>query len=302
MWVILELAKMGGYSIKHLQNNIKSYRSGGSGNIISRPILPIKITPELESIIIHLFCDGQAGDHTPSYYQKNEIGRSIFIQKLKNCFGDFKETVNPKKLQIRFPKAITDVLTHYYRIESYLSKKAKIPSKILSNSNKSHLLACLTAFIVDEGYIRDIISGCSVNKVFISQMRGVAINCGYLCNPLRFETQAGAYVFSVSNKSLMMLRDDIFNLSKKYPTCDFQFKQDRFSHLCKQSSMKPERNYELVDSNIIKILKRRPRTTSQIATATFYSHGMINQHLRVLHKKEMVSKNISGRIFNWSVK
>lgn len=55
VWVILELSKLSGISISEIHKNILAYRSEGSGNLILIPKLPIKVTPEFESIIFHLF-------------------------------------------------------------------------------------------------------------------------------------------------------------------------------------------------------------------------------------------------------
>lgn len=73
VWVILELAKLSKISINEIHKNISGYRSDGSGNLIYKPKLPIKITPEFESIIFHIFGDGSAGKGTPSFAQKKCI-------------------------------------------------------------------------------------------------------------------------------------------------------------------------------------------------------------------------------------
>ncbi|MCX6750686.1 MAG: hypothetical protein NTZ83_04470, partial [Candidatus Pacearchaeota archaeon] len=121
--LVFKLIKLNNENIEDLQKNIISYRSGGKGLIINKPILPIKITPELDSIVIHLFGDGAAGNFTPSYTQKKRDSLENFIKKLENCFGKFEKSVylTQEKHQIKFPKVITDILTKYYSIISYKS-------------------------------------------------------------------------------------------------------------------------------------------------------------------------------------
>lgn len=118
LWIIFELINLSKVPLNEVHNNILAYRSGGRGNLIFQPKLPILIIPEFESIIFHIFGDGHAGEFTPSYYQKNKLNLKQFVTKLKNCFGEFKPYYNHKKFQVRFPKAITDIFKYYYKIQS----------------------------------------------------------------------------------------------------------------------------------------------------------------------------------------
>lgn len=217
LWTIIELGKLAKLKLEKIEKNIISYRSGGQGKIIYNPKLPIRITPEADSIIIHLFADGYVKNEneTPSYCQYKEVDRRLFISKLNNTFGSFQGNFSKNK-NFRFPKAITQIISHHYNIRTYMSKEAIIPKKIL-NKNNPHKLACITAFIIDEGNIQDCICCFSINKKLLSQIRYLFQSCNYECNPLRYGS--GRHWFSMKNKYINKFYEDLMELQKAHPTC-----------------------------------------------------------------------------------
>ncbi|MAG45698.1 MAG: hypothetical protein CMH63_02930 [Nanoarchaeota archaeon] len=229
LWVLLELNKLAKIDLKEIEKHIIGYKSGLRGKIIINPRLPIKITPEFDSLIIHLFADGYVNNKisSPNYCQKNKEDRQLFIDKLKNTFGDFEETLVENKT-IRFPKAITRILSQYYNIPSYLSKKAVIPSRMLSR-NKSYKLVCIIAFILDEGSINDGLYCFNTNKILISQIRNLFKECGYECNPLRYGS--GSYWFGMKNRFINQFYEDVIRIQKKYPTCSLGSKHEKLHKL-----------------------------------------------------------------------
>tara|TARA_Y100000310_G_scaffold200493_1_gene200522 strand:- start:4031 stop:5002 length:972 start_codon:yes stop_codon:yes gene_type:complete len=229
IWVVLELSKFSKLRLKELEKRIISYRSGGNGKIINNPKLPIKVTPEFDSVVIHLFADGYVNNkiNTPSYCQRNEEDRTLFITKLKNIFGNFEGGLVENKV-FRFPKSITFILSYYYKISSYKTKESTIPKQI-SNKSKNYKLACILAFILDEGNIRDCICCFNTNKVLLSQIRSLFQDCGYECNPLRYGSNR--YWFSMKNRSINKLHEDIIKIQSSYPTCSLGSKYEKFYRL-----------------------------------------------------------------------
>ena len=229
VWVIIELSNIAKINLKGTEKNIISYRSGKNGKIVYNPRLPINVTPEFDSIIIHLFADGYVNNKimTPSYCQKKESDRFLFIKKLNNVFGDFEGNLQEEKV-FRFPKAITRILSHHYKIESYMSKDAVIPNIILQK-NKNHKLACILAFILDEGNIKGVISCFSINNTLLSQIRGLFQDCGYNCNSIKYGS--GRYYFCMKNQALNKFYYDINKLNNSYPTCSLGTKFERLHKL-----------------------------------------------------------------------
>ncbi len=300
LWVILELTKVANINNKVLQRSILAYRAGGSGNIISNPKLPIKITPELVSIILHLMGDGYAGDWTPAYSQKNNETREIFIQKIKNCFGSFKESHYGTK-EVRFPKAITDILIFYFNIKSFMSKNARIPD-LLFRLPKKHKLACLTAFIVDEGAIRDIVQLFSANQGLLSDVKKLAESCGYRCNPIKYNPLANEFVFGISNESIIKLFNDIKNLEKNKPLCGLSHKRIKLELLVNIQKNPNSKKHGLTKNKILQTLSSQPISTIEIANKIGCLHGITAMHLRELYQKDLVKRAPTNKGYAWSLK
>ncbi len=302
LWLMLKLAELNKEKIVDLQKYIIAYRSGGKGLIITNPIIPIKVTPELESIVIHMFGDGAAGDFTPSYTQKNKRSFNNFIKKLKNCFGEFNKSIyfTQGKHQIKFPKAITDVISEYYSIKSYRSYDLKIPGKILKRS-KQYKLACIISFIVDEGYVRDVIIFYSSNQLFLSQIRHLVLDCGYSCSEITFNKTSGSYIFALKNKDIIGFYNDVERLSKKFPTCNLSFKREDIEFIVRRTTKKNPRKNRCIDSIILNLLRKRDLTTKQISKDTGYAHCTILHHLEklyILHKVKRKRLKTGAYIWN----
>ena len=229
LWAVVELKRHTKIKLEVLEKEIIGYKSGTRGKIISNPKLPIRINPEFDSLIIHLFADGYVNNKisSPSYCQKNEGDRELFINKLKNSFGDFKGTLVENKV-IRFPKVITRILSNHYNIPSYMSKEAVIPKEIL-DKNKKYKLACIIAFILDEGNIKDCICCFSTNKIMLSQIRQLFQDCGYECNPIRDSSKVSW--FGMKNRFVNEFYRDIIKFKELYPNCSLGTKNERLHRL-----------------------------------------------------------------------
>ena len=297
LWILLELAKLAGICSGELSKTVVSYRSGGSGNLIFNPRLPVKITPELESIIFHLFGDGSAGNFTPSYFQKNKMADQQFLRKLKACFGDFTVARYRNKWQIRFPKAITDILTHFYKIKSYHSDKIKIPSKIYQ-SDKWSKLACITAFILDEGNIRDLINISSKNKTFLTELKELIESCGYVCQPVKPHKPSNTFYLNLSNKSIELFYRDYVELIKQFPCCGLANKHKSLVYII--SRRKNKSNIKDIDKAILNLLKKNELTTMKIAQILGFAYCTILHHLENLHTNGFVARIRKERSFIWS--
>lgn len=304
LWLVLFLAKLVKDDLNILDRNVLAYRSGGRGFIINQPILPIRVTPEFDSIVIHLFGDGCAGDFTPSYFQKNKIAVDNFIRKLENCFGSFEQSNYFIKdmCYVRFPKAITEVISNYYNINSYMSYKSRIPDKILRRKDKNSKLACLVAYIIDEGNIRDVISLYSVNKNLISGMRKLALDCGYKCSKLQFNEKANSYIFTISVKDVEKLYSDICNLSIQFPTCNLSFKEERIKFILKRRTMNNPKSNRITREVITRLLENKSFSAQQISKLSNYAYCTIIHTLKDLYNEGKVKRiNIRNKTYLWSL-
>ena len=231
LWVLHELSiVLSNCMNTEIQQNIEYYSAWGKSNRIKNPKLPLKLTPELVSVIFHFFGDGHIGKKgvASSYRQMNKKGLQNFLIKVKNCFGNFdfsKQEYEDGRLNV--PKAITNFYEHYFKLPSTKCLESYIPKNIKSLS-KEYLLAGLVSFIIDDGHIGEVITIYSKNKNLLKDIKEIALKCGYICNPIREKYVYGkfdVFRFSISSKSYKKLFNDVFLLSNKFPTCDFAHKQ-----------------------------------------------------------------------------
>lgn len=286
-----------------LHKNIIAYRSGGKGLVINKPKLPIKVTPELESIIIHLFGDGAAGDFTPSYTQKNKSAMENFIKKLENCFGDFEKSIyfTQGKYQVKFPKAITDILSKHYLIISYRSHESIIPLKILKREDKKFKLACIIAFIVDEGGIRDVVSLYSTNKKLLGGIRKLILDCNYICSKIQCK-KANSYVFTLSNKNISKFYKNTLQLAREFPTCNLLFKDENLKFIIKRRKRINPKNRKVTERVIFNILKNNRLTALEISKLTNYAYCTIIHNLERLFKEKRIKRiEIKDRTYRWEL-
>ncbi len=302
--LVLDLTKLNNAKIGTLNKNVISYRSGGKGLIINKPILPIKVTPELDSIIIHLFGDGAAGDFTPSYTQKNKEAFDNFINKLENCFGKFEKSIYfiRGRYQVKFPKAITGILSKYYSIISYRSHESEIPNKMLGRKDKKFKLACIISFIVDEGNIRDVISFYSVNKKLIEGIRQLVIDCCYNCSETQFNKKANSYLFTLSTRDIKKFYKDVQELSKEFSTCTLSFKEDKVKFIIERRTKKNPKNRMITEKSILSPLKDNKLSAQQISKKTNYAYCTVIHTLERLLKENIVKRTkTNNKTYIWEL-
>ncbi len=304
LWLVLKLVKVCNFNISQLDTRVLSYRSGGKGLIINSPILPIKVTPELDSIIIHLFGDGAAGDFTPSYTQKNKYGVDNFIKKLENCFGEFEQSryFTQSKHQVKFPKAITDILSKYYSIQSYHTHESKIPPLILSHS-KSHKLASILSFIIDEGCIRDVITLYSSNLQLLAGVRNLVLDCNYKCSAIKEYPGRIYYSFNLSNNNLDKIEKDIEQLSKEFLTCGLSFKKKEFDFILKRTKVKNPKDNKITRQLILELLQKQSLSARDISRLLGYAYCTVIHTLEKLFEEKKVARSAKdGKTYKWAIK
>jgi len=135
-----------------LEKNIVAYRAR-AGWAVTNPILPIKETSELYSIVAHMICDGSAGKRkTPCYYNTCKELR----ENLKKCLQVFGNVeTNEYEVQndvyaVMFPKGITDILSHVFQVP--FVRTPYLP-KLFFTAPKECQFAALRAMFDDEGCI-----------------------------------------------------------------------------------------------------------------------------------------------------
>ena len=112
-WVIYELANFLHINLSIIEKSIVSFISYRGKIIISNPILPVLVTPEFTSILIHAMSDGTVCNGKFFYYQKNRENQQKFYEQIKNVFGNYE--VNNKRGHYA-PKIVTKVISNFFNI------------------------------------------------------------------------------------------------------------------------------------------------------------------------------------------
>jgi hypothetical protein len=221
-----------------LENKIISYRAF-HGKIINVKFknerkIPIKVTPEFESILFHLFGDGHVkAIGSGEYTQLKEKGRINFLNKIYNNFGYFK--ISKKSFdngRVIIPKAIISILCKHYNLnhKSFKWNIAEFPSNL--SKNKEFKIAGLSAFIIDEGHVTNDrgIEIYSSNKKLLFKIRNIAMSLGLHCSELKSKKASGntkkSFRFRIKKESSIELIRMIKELEIKYPFCGLAQKEN----------------------------------------------------------------------------
>jgi transposase len=163
--VLLQICELCNIDLKIEQTHIAEVRScfytnKKSNYVKSRPIypeFPIKLTPDLSSIIGHLFCDGSVsiskeGYVQVHYYNTNKVLLESFKKNAKEIFGNIHmyQSRNKGVDFVRLP-SVAGIILRYFA-DDFNSKTCTIPNFIL-NGNKEVKKAFVRAFADDEGSV-----------------------------------------------------------------------------------------------------------------------------------------------------
>jgi hypothetical protein len=279
--------------MKELERNIIAYRSRAGSPVIS-PILPIKETPEMYSVIAHIICDGSAGKRKSPYYANT---MPELIEEMKNnlqVFGTVRTNQYTNKngvMNIMFPKAITDFLSYIFEIEFVRTKN--LPQKIFSAPDECKYVF-IRAMFDDEGSF----SSYGRQLVFVQKERGIIDDLQVLLRSIGIETghvhQRGCNYITVLSKSRTRFHDLI-----------------GFTHeLKKQKSqtlfIKDEKiqNYETLEKRVYKLLSREgPLDRFQITERLNANLNSVSDALyKKLRNKKVMSKfNGKNKNYLWYV-
>jgi len=291
IWLILEVAKINKYNLKVIEKNIGSYNSQ-RGVVIKDPILPIKVTPEFDSILAHMLGDGtdkRNKSNTGDYCQYNKISLYNFIDKIKKVFGTIELKVNDKKVNVS--SCIILILKKYFNISDFGTFASYLPKKLFTHS-KYHKLAVILSFIVDEGTVYDNVSIRMANKKIINDIRRLIISCGYSCRQIRKTPNISGttcYKVSLLNSDLKCISNDIKKLSHLFPTCTLVHRQESFNFLANYSrSCARKRYYGETKRLILELLNNKKYKTYELAKILNISRRTTSIHLDELEKQNKV--------------
>ncbi|MFH0927595.1 MAG: winged helix-turn-helix domain-containing protein [Candidatus Micrarchaeota archaeon] len=289
--------------VKRLEANILAYKELEMGNPITPRYLPIKVNPELDSIVFHLLGDGCFGGkgRCSSYKQKNVVGRENFLMKLRNIFGNFdlNEKEYEENWKVCIPSIITRIIEKHYGIES--REKKRVPRKIMQKGKESKL-AGLAAFIVDEGHVGDSIEMYASNEELLNQIRDICVFLQYPCSQVLLKAKAGYrkhkldhFRLRISLNAVEKIESDINELRKRYPTCYLAQKQGLLERIVKRRAA-PHKGMNGETRGKILAYLEKPKTAKQLGEILNVGGQTVREHLEILEKSGRIRR--SGKTTN----
>ena len=213
-----------GITREHLQKNIASYKTKRGYNVISNPLLPIRLTPIFDMIIAHTMADGCIAGYKERqpylrYRQFDKGLRDIYFKKIESLFGkiDYKKYEYFERNYIAVcPPVLSQLFISYYGLNkrSFLSDRARVP-QALFNKPKINQLAFLLAFIIDEAKIDSTVIDIRLKNIdLVEDLYKICEKLGYSSTFVK----KGDYGFLyIKRDGMKKLFKDYQNLIKRYP-------------------------------------------------------------------------------------
>ena len=290
-------------SLEEFQKSTLAYKTRGGYNIITNPKLPIEITPIFDMLIAHHIGDGSVVDpkrgRQPyfSYRQYNQNYMRLYVMKMESIFGKINYKKKYKdKTKTYCPTLISSILFNLYNLntKSFLSKKARIPKRILKK-DKEFLLAFLLGTIIDDGHIDStmIVIGLR-NKNLVKDLLKICkilnYKASYTERTLKYKEKDKKYWYlNILKEGMVNLWRDYNKLIKKYPEVDLGFKGK-----CIEQNLKI-RNRKIIrkpgnENLILDLLSKKKFTVNELSKKIYMTRQGIRYHIHKLEKAEKIKK------------
>lgn len=192
--------------LNEMDRNVVAYRSW-NGWSVTNPLLPIKESPQLYSLVFHLIGDGNASKrHSPFYCGPDKE----LIEEFENYLQIFGDVEVRRKIRLfngliitYFPKAVADILSHIMRIG--FTHPDSLPESIF-NASPECKVSAIRAFIDDEGCVSSNFCVDQKSKRIISQFRQLLNSIGIECGKIGRNNTTGVhklYIFKTSYKTFL---------------------------------------------------------------------------------------------------
>jgi transcriptional regulator with XRE-family HTH domain len=270
--------------IEWIEKNILDI--GTNGFKIFNPKFPIVPNPVFASILLNLIGDGCIiGNCTGFFHYKDGESHKIIAEKVLRCIGN---TTN-KTIGIYIPSLLVHLVRKYFDI-TFPCKR--LPEKIL-NANSMVKLACLTAFINDEGSVTPrFIMMYSKNKELLKDIRNICITLNYKVSGIR-TNKKGISNFEIN--SVKKFYTDYKKLKQEYPECRLLTRKEEILNLVDLDYIDGrELKKEKISETILSALSTEPKNIYELVRLTKIRIGTLHQHLRELILNNLVIREKVG--------
>jgi hypothetical protein len=265
-----------------LERNIVAYKGRRRANLVYKPILPIKESSELYSIVCHIIADGSASANKSPYYSNSRKELLEEFVKYLQHFGEVR--VNPYFYRksgvtyLMFPKAITDVLSHILDVS--FTFPDRLPERLFEASNECKI-AAIRAMFDDEGTVSTMLSVNQNSVKILLQIKKLLLSLGI---------KTGRVCSKSNNHQLNVLVEsyDKFYVAVRLTSVD------KINNL--KEKVESHRYYmeNLLGTKIKKLLKQSyPLNKHQISEKFDTTPENVNAILLYLEKKGEVKRKFS---------
>jgi len=277
-------SKLGEDFIQNFDKSVIAYRSWNGWNVIN-PILPIKETPRLYSIVFHLIGDGNASiRHSPFYSNKCEELIKEFTQNLQ-ILGRIETKDKPREngvIVVYFPKAITDILKQIFQVK--LTKPECLPERVFKSSLKCKTSA-IRSFVDDEGCVSGSFSitqkSGNLLKQFKKLLKSIGIKTGKICEENGVHK---IYVFSEHHEKYLKMIG--FTNPRKKKTLEESIRKRKIRKERIRADQKQYKILELLNENY-------PLTKHEIACSLrLTSYSALDTLLNLKEKGKVIGKPV----------
>jgi len=292
--------------LEDLQRSILSYKTSHGRNIISKPKLPIIVTPIFDMILSHHIADGFPIDPKNNrkvyfgYRQYDQKYKNLYFDKIRSVFGEIVYEkdyyTNKDNTQVYCPVVLSEIFFRYYGLNynSYISDKARIPSFIFKK-NWKYQLAVLIAFIIDEGYVDSTLIAIGLkNKGLIKDISKICGNLEYSYTLKLGKSEHDMDILYILKKGIKRLFKDYCRLFKEFPEIDMGWKGKKL----RQGFLITERKIKRVKGNkkvIYDLLKDNSLRINEIATIIRMTRQGVRYHVKNLCKEGKISIGNYGK-------
>lgn len=280
-------------NVLELKSGLSSKFYGGVSKSIY-PKFPIKVSKELVRIISHIFGDGclsisKKGYFNMAYYNRSKILREEFKKDIIKLFGEIKflEGINKTTPFVIVPSPIALIFST--KIKDFSSKSSRIP-KFIKESDKLIKKEFIRVFFDDESHVRykppyRYIEIALSNKSFLQDLKNMINEFDINTTKIYYKKLRGfdTYYFYIRNyHNLLKYNQEIGFLHSK--------KKENLNNILKNPGRKSYASGE-TKKKILNLLKKRKRTSGELALILNRRRCTINYWLSKLRKKKRIKKD-----------
>jgi len=252
---------------------------------------PIRCDPIFTSLFTNLLGDGglHKRNNTGCFHYGEPESHQLIQEKLSHILGS-----TPYQKGEYIPRVLVFLMMKYFRVNNISTKQSVFPNKLLK-ADQFTKLACLTAFINDEGTTTTSnIPICSSNYKLLNSIRDLSQSLGYKVSKISCRKDKKVYLFRIN--SIKEFNRDYKELVKKYSEARLLSRKERPLRILDLITQKPDgiRHTREIFNLIVPNLRNGPKTIYDLCEITQSTQSGLWRHLRKLIKANLIKREFSN--------